>query len=69
MILRPARLTDHNEVNCETTGRDEPFKGTEVSRKSVAALIVEEITNPKRFSQCNLGVNKPNTDGDKPSFY
>jgi uncharacterized protein YbjT (DUF2867 family) len=69
MILRPAWLTDHNEVNYETTGRDEPFKGTEVSRKSVAALIVEGIRNPKRFPQCNLGVNKPNTDGDKPSFY
>jgi len=68
-ILRPAWLTDRDEVNYETTGRDEPFKGTEVSRKSVAALIVECINDPKRFSHSNAGVNKPNTDGDKPSFY
>ena len=27
----------------ETTERDEPFKGAEVSRKSVAALIVESF--------------------------
>jgi hypothetical protein len=27
------------------------------------------IRDPKRFSRCNLGVNKPGTDGDKPSFY
>jgi uncharacterized protein YbjT (DUF2867 family) len=68
-ILRPAWLTDHDEVSYETTGRHEPFKGTEVSRKSVAELVVECIHDPKRFSHSNLGVNKPNTDADKPAFY
>lgn len=68
-ILRPAWLTDYDEVSYETTGRDEPFRGTEVSRKSVAALVVECIRDPKRFSHSNLGVNKPHTDGDKPAFY
>jgi hypothetical protein len=42
---------------------------TEVSRKSVAALVVECILDPKRFSRSNLGMNKPNTDRDKPAFY
>jgi uncharacterized protein YbjT (DUF2867 family) len=37
-ILRPAWLTDADEIIYETTGRHEHFKGTEVSRKSVAAL-------------------------------
>ena len=68
-ILRPAWLTDADEVTYETTGRHEPFKGTEVSRKSVAALVVECNRDPKNFSHKNLGVNKPNTDGDKPAFY
>ena len=45
------------------------YKGTEVSRKSVAALVVKLIDNPKLEIRKNLGVNKPNTDGDKPSFY
>jgi len=68
-ILRPAWLTDADEVIYETTGRHEHFKGTEVSRKSVAALVVEYIRDPKNLSHKNLGVNKPNTDGDKPAFY
>ena len=68
-ILRPAWLTDADEITYETTGRHEPFKGTEVSRKSVAALVVECIRDPKNFSHKNLGVNKPNTEGDKPAFY
>lgn len=68
-ILRPAWLTDADEITYETTGRHDPFKGTEVSRKSVAALVVECIRDSKNFSHKNLGVNKPNTDGDKPAFY
>ena len=67
-ILRPAWLTDENEVDYETTERGEPFKGTEVSRKSVADLIVKLIDSPKRSVRGNLGVNEPNTDGDKPAF-
>jgi uncharacterized protein YbjT (DUF2867 family) len=67
-ILRPAWLTDNDEVDYETAERNDPFKGTEVSRRSVAALIVKIIDSPKLFSRGNLGVNKPNTDGDKPAF-
>lgn len=67
-ILRPAWLTDVDEVAYETTGRDEPFKGTEVSRKSVAALVVNAIQSPELYGRSNLGVNKPDTDGDKPKF-
>ena len=67
-ILRPAWLTDKDEVDFETTERNEPFKGTEVSRKSVAALIVKIIESPKLDSRRNLGVNKPASDGDKPAF-
>lgn len=68
-ILRPAWLTDADEIDYETTQRDEPFQGTEVSRKSVAALAVDIATNPTRWSRANLGVNKPGTEGDKPSFF
>ena len=67
-ILRPAWLTNYDEVDYETTERNEAFKGTEVSRKSVADLIVKIILSPKLSSRSNLGVNKPNTDGDKPAF-
>lgn len=67
-ILRPAWLTDADEVSYEVTQRNKPFKGTEVSRKSVAALVTEIATSPSRYPHANLGVDKPNTDGDKPAF-
>lgn len=68
-ILRPAWLTDADEVDYETTAMGETFKGTEVSRRSVADLIAKILTTPTLHMRANLGVNKPDTDGDKPSFY
>lgn len=67
-LLRPAWLTNEDEVDYEVTARDEPFKGTVVSRKSVADLIARTIRFPKLHSRANLGVNKPGSDGDKPYF-
>ena len=67
-ILRPAWLTDEDEVDYETTARDEPFKGTVVSRKSVADLIIKTIQAPELHIGENLGVNKPGTEADKPYF-
>ena len=55
-------------MDYETTERNEPFRGTEVSRRTVAALIVKIIDSPELSARRNLGVNKPNTDGDKPAF-
>jgi len=68
-ILRPAWLTDNDEVDYETTQKSEPFKGTEVSRKSVGSFIAEIIQHPEREVEANVGINKPGTEGDKPSFY
>lgn len=67
-ILRPAWLTNADEVSYEVTQRDEPFKGTEVSRKSVAALVTDIVTHPDHCVRANLGVNRPGTEGDKPAF-
>lgn len=67
-ILRAAWLQDNDEVSYEITRRDEPFKGTEVSRKSVAALVTELVAHPDRLVRANVGVNKPGTDGDRPAF-
>ena len=68
-ILRPAWLTDEDEVDYEITTKGEIFKGTEVSRRSVADLIVKIIAKPSLHVRSNLGIDKPGTDGDKPSFY
>jgi len=67
-ILRPAWLTDKDEVDYEVTARDEPFKGTVVSRRSVGDLIAHIVAHPDRYVGASLGVNKPGSDGDKPYF-
>lgn len=61
-------MTDYDEVDYEVTQKDEPFKGTEVSRKSVAAQVVKIINNPSEMVNKNIGLNKPDTDGPKPAF-
>ncbi len=59
---------DEDEVDYETTTKDQPFKGTVVSRRSVGDLIAKVIASPDLHVGESLGVNKPNTDGDKPYF-
>ncbi|MEV6699520.1 NAD(P)H-binding protein [Streptomyces sp. NPDC051453] len=67
-VLRPAWLSDEDEIDFEVTQRDEPFKGTVVSRKSVAALAVQIIKDPNLWMRADLGVNKPGSDGNRPAF-
>lgn len=68
-IIRPAWLSDKDEIDYEITHSTDAFKGTEVSRKSVAAEVVRLIQNPTEAVGDSLGLNKPNTDGDKPEWY
>ncbi len=68
-VIRPSWLTDKDETAYETTQKGEPFRGTEVARKAVAAYITEIIGYPQKDSKANIGINKPGVYGDKPSFY
>lgn len=69
-IIRPAWLTNKDEVNYEkTVGAQTPFKGTEVSRLSVADYIVNIIENPEEDLKATVGLDKPGTEGDKPAWY
>ncbi|MBI5972494.1 SDR family oxidoreductase [Staphylococcus caledonicus] len=68
-IIRPAWLTFKNETDYEVTDKNSEFKGTEVSRRSVASLAVRIAKNPELYLKQNIGVNKPNTDGDKPAWF
>lgn len=65
-IIRPAWLTNIDEINYETTKKDEPFRGTEVSRKSVAAYIYSIFLDPSKDINESIGVNKPGTEADRP---
>jgi hypothetical protein len=67
-IIRPAWLTDTDEVDYEITQRDEPFKGTEVSRQSIAAVVTDVIRDPGKHTNANIGVDKPGSEGPKPAF-
>jgi uncharacterized protein YbjT (DUF2867 family) len=58
-ILRPAWFTNKDEIDYETTQKGEPFKGSVVSRKSVAHLVVKLAVSPELEVRRSLGVNKP----------
>lgn len=66
--IRPAWLTDQPEIDYEITDQGEAFKGTEVSRASVADFALKVITQPERYRRASVGLNKPNTDGDQPRW-
>ena len=68
-IIRPTWMTDKNEVDYEKSKKGEEIKDTEVSRKSVAAYIYHLIKNPKEDVRESIGLGKPGTEGEKPSWY
>jgi hypothetical protein len=60
-ILRPTWFTNVDEVDYELTEKGEPEKGSVVSQKSLATVIVKIIDYPEQYARKNLGVNKPNS--------
>ncbi|MED1203897.1 NAD(P)H-binding protein [Heyndrickxia acidicola] len=58
-ILRPGWFTNKDEIDYETTQKGEPFIGHDVSRKSIADLIVKLAVTPGLEVRSSLGVNKP----------
>jgi uncharacterized protein YbjT (DUF2867 family) len=58
-ILRPDWFTNEHEVNYEITRKNEPEKGTAVSRKSIASFIATIIETPGGWINENLGISKP----------
>lgn len=67
-MIRPAWMTNKDEVDYETTQKTDAFKGTEVSRKSIADFVIKLINDPKSRIGESVGLDKPNTDGDKPAW-
>lgn len=70
-LLRMAWLYDEEgNTKYELTEKDEPFKGTQVTREAIAHLVVEIVeSSDDRFAKRSLGVSEPDTNWDKPSFY
>lgn len=66
--IRPTWLTNNNEIDYNITKLNEPFTETEVSRASVADVVVHIINNPSEYIRESIGIGKPGSDGDKPSW-
>jgi len=66
--VRPAWLTNTDEIDYETTTLADGFKGTEVSRASVADFMIKVIADPSLYRRESIGLDKPGTDGDQPSW-
>lgn len=67
-IIRAAYMDNNDEIDYELTEKGNPFKGTIISRKSIADLIVKIIKDPKLYQDSSLGIAKPGTDGPQPMF-
>lgn len=66
--FRPTWLTNKDEIDYEITSYDEPFRGIEVSRQSVAAFVVRVIKNPTLYPYTSVGLDKPHTTGNLPAW-
>jgi uncharacterized protein YbjT (DUF2867 family) len=67
-ILRPTWYTNNDEVDYKITQKGQPVTGTEISRKSVADLVVKLIEDPNLHVNESLGMEKAGTEADKPGF-
>jgi len=67
-LIRAGYMTNNDEVDYELTEKGETFKGTTISRASIADLLVKIIKNPTLHSRSSLGIAKPGTDGDTPVY-
>lgn len=67
-IIRAAYMTNDPKIDYELTEKGEPYKGTTISRASIADLIMKVIKNPDLHSYASLGISRPGTDGDRPVY-
>lgn len=68
-IIRPSWMTNKDEIDYQKVNKGQQITNTEVSRKSVASYIYELIQNPDEDVRKSIGLEKPGTEGDKPSWY
>jgi uncharacterized protein YbjT (DUF2867 family) len=56
-ILRPAWFTNENRTDYHLTQKGQPFRGHDVSRRSLASLIVKLATTPGLEVRHSIGVS------------
>ena len=55
-ILRPSRFTEGDEVNYQLTYKDQPKRGRDISRKSIADFVAKIVAHPEKYENQNLGI-------------
>lgn len=61
-IIRAAYMTDDAEIDYELTKKGETFKGTMISRSSIADFVIKIINDPNKYQRESFGISKPGTD-------
>lgn len=58
-IIRPGWFDSSNDTDYEITIKGEPFGGHDVSRKSIADLVVRLAADPTLYVRESVGINRP----------
>lgn len=67
-IIRAAYMTNDNVIKYELTQKGKPFKGTIISRKSIADYILQLIADKDLDNYASVGIDQPGTEGDRPMY-
>jgi len=58
-IVRPGWFDSSNDTDYEITVKGEPFGGHDVSRKSIADLVLRLASDPNLYVRESVGINRP----------
>lgn len=61
-------MTNEDRIDYELTEKKTPFKGTIISRRSIAQVVVDLVNHPEKGIGASWGINQPNIDGDRPIY-
>lgn len=67
-IIRAAYMIDDPKIDYELTQKGTAFKGTMISRASIADLVIKIIVNPAPYVRTSLGISQPGTDDMLPQI-
>ena len=57
-VLRPGWFTNGSEVDYQLTYKGAPFKGHQVSRRSIADFVLQLVQNPQQDLRQSIGIAK-----------
>ena len=58
-VIRPGWFDNRGDIDYQVTKKGEPFGGHDVSRTSIADLVMRILEDPARYARQSLGINRP----------